>query len=96
MRNDRAFHAGLEKIDKFSIDNVNTGENEFFRRAAAEQIVNVEDTAAAWVEGDVFRPGFRSQREGDDVVFSKVIVDQASNRQIGENIAVVNQERLVP
>src|SRR5437667_98490 len=35
-RNDRAFHAALEKIDKFSTDNVNTGENEFFRRAAAE------------------------------------------------------------
>ena len=33
MRNDRAFHAPLEKIDKCRLDDVNAGEKEFVARA---------------------------------------------------------------
>src|SRR6266487_4148623 len=87
-RNDGAFHSAFQKIDKFLIDNVDAGKNEFVRRARAKLIADVDDAAAARIERDVTRSRPGTQRQGNDVAGAEVIVDQTRDWQIGQHVAV--------
>jgi hypothetical protein len=83
VRNNGALHAAFEKIDKFSIDNVNAGENELILRAGTQLVANIDDAPAANIECDVFRLRVRAQCQRHEIAVVKVVVDQGSKRQIG-------------
>jgi hypothetical protein len=91
-----ALHSALEKIHKFAIDEINAGENEFIGGAGSQLIANVEHAAASGVERYLFWPGTGTQRQRNNVAAGKVSLYQRRQRQIGENIPVVNEKWLVP
>ena len=94
-RDYRALNSSLEPAQKTWIHNVNAGENKFLREIRREVIADVENAAFLRVERDMFWTAVRSQRERHHVAGVKMIVDHASNRQIGQDVRVVNEKWIV-
>src|ERR1700682_5353507 len=67
MRNDRAFHAALEKVDKFPIDYINAAENKFFGRSGAKLITHIHDPTRFRIKRNMFRSPSGAQGERNQI-----------------------------
>src|SRR5205814_6917805 len=56
---------------------------------------NIDDAPRLLVEGDLKRAAARSQDHRHFVLFFEMKIDRALDRQVGENVAVVNNERFI-
>lgn len=84
--------AGCEVFEEFRADNINAGELVGALITGVQFVADVSDEVARGIEGDVPRRAAGAQGERHEIVLARVRLDQRCHRQVGEDVAVIDDE----
>lgn len=89
---DRFFFARGQPFEEGRADHVDSGEKVGAMMAGAKHVADVEQKAGVGVDGNVGGGAGGAEGEGDEVAAGVVMVDQRGERDVGKDVAVVDQE----
>ena len=90
--NDRLFFARGQPIEKGRADHVDASEKVAARVPGAEPIVDVDEPTRGGINGDVQGGAGAAQGEGDKVSSVVMVGDQRLEREVREDVPIVNDE----
>ena len=96
-RNKRRDHRSLfqpEPAKESRFDNVDAGKK-MSSDCAAEPMSDIKDSAGLRAVSDLKRPAVASENEGDFIAGPEMVGDCRLQRESGQDIAVINDERLI-
>ena len=94
-RNDALDLARREMFEEIRTHGVDAGELPFAMLASAELIADVNDAARFPIERDVKSGAAAAENEGDDVLPFRVFFQQRREREVAEDVAIIDDEVFV-
>ncbi len=98
QRDDGEFGGGRDAVEEGGVHEVDAAEEVVGRQAGVEQVADVADAVGGRVEGDVarvIRIAAGAQDEGDEGAGRAVLRERGGERQVGEDVAVIDPEGFV-
>lgn len=91
---DRLLFPRCEPVEERRTDHVDACEEMGAMVASSEEVPNVQQETCLGIDGDVGSWTSGAKGKGDEVASRLVMVDEGVERNIGENVAVVDEERI--
>jgi hypothetical protein len=92
---DGFFFSRGEVLEELGADDVDAGELEAFGMAGFEKVADIGDLAGVGVPGDMLGVTGTAEDESDEVAVLAVVIEGGLEGEIGEDIAVIDDEGIV-